>query len=96
MKRNQETLLISIIVAVLNNSKSLQRCIDSVVNQTYSFKELIIIDGGSNITISENIITYNGEGIYLSSSSNNSISSNSFLSNNYGIYLNNSNNNRIF
>ncbi len=41
------TPLISVIVAVYNGSKSLQRCIDSVSDQTYLNKELIIIDGGS-------------------------------------------------
>lgn len=35
------------IVAVYNGTKTLQRCIDSIVNQTYPHKELIIIDGGS-------------------------------------------------
>jgi glycosyltransferase involved in cell wall biosynthesis len=40
--------LISIIVAVINGGKTLQQCIDSVMLQTYSDKELIIIDGGSN------------------------------------------------
>lgn len=39
--------LISIIVAVYNGKATLQQCIDSVVHQTYSNKELIIIDGGS-------------------------------------------------
>jgi glycosyltransferase involved in cell wall biosynthesis len=39
--------LISVIVAVYNGAKTLQRCIDSVSNQTYQNKELIIIDGGS-------------------------------------------------
>lgn len=39
--------LISIIVAVYNGAKTLQQCIDSVVQQTYPNKELIIIDGGS-------------------------------------------------
>ncbi|MGO9570370.1 MAG: glycosyltransferase family 2 protein [Desulfomonilaceae bacterium] len=38
---------ISIIVAVHNRALTLQRCIDSVGNQTYPRKELIIIDGGS-------------------------------------------------
>lgn len=37
----------SVIVAVYNGAKTLQRCIDSVSNQTYPQKELIIIDGGS-------------------------------------------------
>ena len=39
--------LISVIVAVYNGAKTLQRCIDSVSDQTYLNKELIIIDGGS-------------------------------------------------
>lgn len=39
--------LISIIVAVFNGRATLQQCIDSVAQQTYPNKELIIIDGGS-------------------------------------------------
>jgi glycosyltransferase involved in cell wall biosynthesis len=39
--------LITIIVAVFNGAKTLQQCIDSVAQQTYPNKELIIIDGGS-------------------------------------------------
>ena len=39
--------LISVIIAVLNGAQNLQRCIDSVTNQTHPCKELIIIDGGS-------------------------------------------------
>lgn len=39
--------LISIIVAVFNGKTTLQQCIDSVAQQTYPNKELIIIDGGS-------------------------------------------------
>ena len=39
--------LITIIVAVFNGAKTLQQCIDSVAQQTYAKKELIIIDGGS-------------------------------------------------
>jgi len=39
--------LISIIVAVYNGKGTLQQCIDSVAQQTYPNKELIIIDGGS-------------------------------------------------
>ena len=42
-----ETPRMTIISAVYNGSKTLQHCIDSVVNQTYSNKEIIIIDGGS-------------------------------------------------
>lgn len=39
--------LITIIVAVLNGKATLQHCIDSVAEQTYPNRELIIIDGGS-------------------------------------------------
>jgi len=38
---------VSVIVAVYNGAETLQRCIDSVANQTYSSIELIIMDGGS-------------------------------------------------
>lgn len=40
--------LITVIVAVRNGAKTLQRCIDSVVKQAFSSKELIIIDGQSS------------------------------------------------
>ncbi|MCX9014427.1 MAG: glycosyltransferase family 2 protein [Candidatus Methanoperedens sp.] len=58
------TPLISVIVAVYNGAKTLQRCIDSVSAQTYPNKELIIIDGGSTdgtieiISSSQDKITY--------------------------------------
>lgn len=39
--------LLTVIVAVFNGTKTLQQCIDSVAQQTYANKELIIIDGGS-------------------------------------------------
>ena len=39
--------LISIIVAVFNGTPTLQQCIDSVAQQTWPNRELIVIDGGS-------------------------------------------------
>ena len=39
--------LITLIIAVFNGDKTLQECISSIANQTYSNTELIIIDGGS-------------------------------------------------
>jgi glycosyltransferase involved in cell wall biosynthesis len=45
---HQPTPLISIIVAVFNGAATLQQCIDSVAQQTYPNKELIVIDGGSS------------------------------------------------
>lgn len=39
--------LVTVIIAVFNGAKTLQQCIDSITQQTYENKELIIIDGGS-------------------------------------------------
>ena len=47
MMRAQEPL-ISVVIAVRNGAKTMQRCIDSVVNQSFPSKELIIIDGQSD------------------------------------------------
>jgi len=40
--------LITIVVAVFNGVKTLERCVDSVIDQTYLNRELIIMDGGSS------------------------------------------------
>ncbi len=42
-----ESPKISVIVAVYNGAQTLQQCVDSVMSQIYTNKELIIIDGGS-------------------------------------------------
>jgi glycosyltransferase involved in cell wall biosynthesis len=41
------TPLISIIVAVFNNARDLPRCLASVAAQSFTSRELIVIDGGS-------------------------------------------------
>ena len=38
---------ISIIITVLNGAKTLQTCLDSIQDQTFSEYELVLIDGGS-------------------------------------------------
>lgn len=40
--------LISVIVPVYNVSKYLNQCIESIINQTYTNLEIILIDDGSN------------------------------------------------
>jgi len=40
-------MLISIIVPVLNSADTLEQCIRSVTSQSYTDKELIVLDGGS-------------------------------------------------
>ena len=47
MNQAKSNPLITVIVAVFNGVNTLQHCIDSVSQQTYQNKELIIIDGGS-------------------------------------------------
>ena len=40
-------LKVSIITAVLNNRKTIDDCMQSIINQTYKHRESIVIDGGS-------------------------------------------------
>ena len=47
MNKMNSKPMISVIVAVYNGARTMQRCIDSVSDQTYPKKELIVIDGGS-------------------------------------------------
>ncbi len=44
---NDTMPLLTVVVAVYNGKATLQKCIDSVVQQTYPNKELIVIDGDS-------------------------------------------------
>lgn len=39
--------LITIIIATLNCADTIERCLESIVSQTYPYKELIVMDGGS-------------------------------------------------
>lgn len=65
--------LISVIVAVYNGAKTLQRCIDSVSNQTDLNKELIIIDGGSTDGTIDILTTNNDKIAYWKSEPDNGI-----------------------
>ena len=65
--------LISVIVAVYNGAKTLQRCIDSVSDQTYPNKELIIIDGGSTDGTIDILRTNNDKIAYWKSEPDNGI-----------------------
>lgn len=44
---NQKEPLISVIVPVYNTAKYLQKCVDSILSQTYHNLELILVDDGS-------------------------------------------------
>jgi glycosyltransferase involved in cell wall biosynthesis len=47
MSPDNSTPLISVVIAVFNGRATLQQCLDSVTQQTYANRELIVIDGGS-------------------------------------------------
>lgn len=55
---------LTVITAVYNSAKTLQRCIDSFASQDYPYKELVIVDGGSSdgsvdiIKRNEHLISY--------------------------------------
>ena len=47
MKRNGETPLVSIIVPVYKAEKTILRCVSSLVQQTYTNIEIILVENGS-------------------------------------------------
>ena len=47
MKQENNATLVSIIIPVYNVEKYLNKCIKSILNQTYSNLEIIIINDGS-------------------------------------------------
>jgi glycosyltransferase involved in cell wall biosynthesis len=55
---NSDRCSITVIVAVLNMAKTLRRCLDSIVNQTYPDRELIVMDGGSSDGSAEIVHSY--------------------------------------
>ena len=44
----QNTELISVVVPVYNTESYLNKCIDSLLNQTYTNMEIILVDDGSD------------------------------------------------
>ena len=55
---NQEYPLVSIIMATYNRAKTIERAINSVLNQSYTNLELIIIDDGSSDNTSSILMKY--------------------------------------
>jgi glycosyltransferase involved in cell wall biosynthesis len=60
-------MLLSVIIAVRNGGQTLARCIDSVISQTCSDIELIVIDGGSTDGTVEIIRSYSARLAYWES-----------------------------
>lgn len=57
--------IVSVIMPVFNSGKTIKESIDSVLNQTYPFFELIIIDDGSTDSSLDIINSYNDNRIKL-------------------------------
>ena len=47
-----QPLLVTVIIPVYNVEKYLRKCLDSIINQTYKYLEIIIVDDGSKDTSS--------------------------------------------
>ena len=44
---NEKNSIVTIAIASYNNKLYIERCVDSVLNQSYHFLEILIIDDGS-------------------------------------------------
>ena len=47
MKQTEEEIKFSVVLPIYNVEKYLNRCLDSVMNQTYKKLEIILVDDGS-------------------------------------------------
>ena len=52
----QDNPLISVIIPVYNVEDYLRECVDSVINQTYHYIEIILIDDGSTDLTDRSVI----------------------------------------
>ena len=48
MSKNEKKYKISVVIHTLNRINTLQRALDSVINQTYKPAEIIVVDNGSS------------------------------------------------
>ena len=48
MSENENKYKISVVIPTLNRINTLQRALDSVINQTYKPAEIIVVDNGSS------------------------------------------------
>ena len=48
MSKNENKYKISVVIPTLNRINTLQRALDSVINQTYNAAEIIVVDNGSS------------------------------------------------
>lgn len=66
--------MISVIVPIFNVENYLRQCIDSIINQTYSDLEIILIDDGSSDKSGEIVDSYNDPRICIFHTANHGLS----------------------
>ena len=59
----KDNILVSVIIPTYNREKLISRCIDSILNQTYSNIEIIIVDDCSTDNTEQVVKNYNNEKI---------------------------------
>lgn len=69
-----KNIKVSVIIPIYNSKKFLNRCLDSIVNQTLKEIEIICINDGSTDKSEEIVKSYNDERIVLISQENSGIS----------------------
>ncbi len=57
-KKNKSLPLVTIIVPAYNHDKYIEKCIDSIIEQTYQNIEIIIINDGSTDKTIDKIVSY--------------------------------------
>lgn len=80
----------SVIVPIYNSEKTLKRCIDSIINQSFSYFELLLIDDGSTDRSGEICDSYTGDNrvhVYHKSNGGVSVARNVGINNAQGTYL---------
>jgi hypothetical protein len=70
---NPKPPLVTVIVAVLNRAKTIPRCLNSITRQSYPYKELIIMDGGSEDGTVEILKAHNKDITFWQSEKDNGI-----------------------
>lgn len=73
-KCNKQSPLITVVIAVYNGENNLEETILSIINQTYTNVELIVVDGGSTDGTLEILEKYNSDIDYWVSESDKGIS----------------------
>lgn len=81
--RIENTVFFSVIIPLFNKEKSISSTVESVLNQTYKFFELIIIDDGSTDNSLELVQSFQDHRIRIISRPNGGVSS----ARNYGVNM---------